>query len=130
MVRGMSKEFTFGALVPSDEPSGAVSVDVTVPHDLRYFEGHFPGDPIVPGVAQLTAIAEAQARRAFPALGPSAGVKRLKFMEALRPGDTLRLELTPKPGKVAFKLHRWLRVKETDSFALGAECSRGTLLFR
>lgn len=110
-------EFDAGDIVRNGND---VTVSIHVPSDLRYLEGHFPGDPIVPGVAQVVSLAEAQARRAWPELPFATGIKRLKFMEALRPGDELALALTFDRGekRVGFAIHR-------D----GTECSRGTLLF-
>jgi acyl-coenzyme A synthetase/AMP-(fatty) acid ligase len=61
-----------------------------VPEHLIYLEGHFPGNPVVPGVVTLRwAIAAAGAL-----LGGEphvAAVERLKFHEMLRPGDELLL---------------------------------------
>ena len=113
----MPRDFEFGA----EERDGAtVRVPVRVPDDLAYLEGHFPGDPIVPGVAQLVPLAEARARIAWPDLGGVAGVRRLKFMRGLRPGDelVLVLEREPEAPRVKFRI------------AAGQdECTRGTLLF-
>ncbi len=111
------REFEF-AEVTWQEPGVSASVEVHVPAQLRYFDGHFPGDPIVPGVAQLGPLAERQARRAWPDLGATAAVKRLKFMQALRPGDDLTLSLSRKGDKVTFKIHK-----------AGEECTRGSLAF-
>ncbi|KRO16429.1 3-hydroxyacyl-ACP dehydratase FabZ [Lacticaseibacillus saniviri] len=64
------------------------------------FQGHFPGNPIFPGVLQIEALAQAGAiallslpdfkgKTAF--LG---GVKKAKFRKMVRPGDVMRLEVT------------------------------------
>lgn len=92
---------------------------VRVPVDLRYLEGHFPGDPIVPGVAQIVALAEEPARRVWPDLGPVSGLRRVKFTRAIRPADTLTLRLVRRDAKVSFRVYK----------ADGGECSRGTLVF-
>ncbi|MCA9533926.1 MAG: hypothetical protein KC593_09610 [Myxococcales bacterium] len=110
-------EFAFGELT-WDAPDTEARVSVGVPATLRYFDGHFAGDPIVPGVAQLGPLAEAQARRAWPELGAVTSVKRLKFMQALRPEDALTLTLKRAGDKVGFAVHKG-----------ELECTRGTLVF-
>lgn len=110
-------EFEFGDLSWST-PETEVHVSVGVPATLRYFDGHFPGDPIVPGVAQLGPLAESQTRRAWPELGALLSVKRLKFMQALRPDDALALTLKRAGDKVTFALHKG-----------ELECTRGTFVF-
>lgn len=99
-------------------PGQEARVAVGVPASLRYFDGHFPHDPIVPGVAQLGPLAERQARRAWPDLGAVQGVKRLKFMQALRPEDSLVLTLKRSADKVSFAIYKG-----------ELECTRGTLVF-
>lgn len=114
----MPREFEVGA---EQREGRTVRVPVRVPEDLAYLEGHFPGNPIVPGVAQLVSLAEVRARAAWPELGPVAGVRRLKFMRGLYPGDELVVELTrtEDAARVTF------RIRCGD-----AECTKGTLLFR
>jgi predicted hotdog family 3-hydroxylacyl-ACP dehydratase len=55
-----------------------------------WFEGHFPGHPILPGVTQLTLVVEALAReRGAPtALG---GIAFVRLRQLVRPGERLRL---------------------------------------
>ncbi|MCB9597554.1 MAG: hypothetical protein H6719_32850 [Sandaracinaceae bacterium] len=77
-----------------------------VPEDLRYFEGHFEGDPIVPGIAQLLALVWAPARHAWPDLPAPRALTRLKFLAALRPGHELTVRLTRTADAVSFEIER------------------------
>ena len=57
------------------------------------FDGHFPDDPMLPGIAQIAAVAlVASAGRDFRLLE----VRRAKFMGMVRPGDTMRVRTTVK----------------------------------
>ncbi len=74
-----------------------------------FFEGHFPGRPIAPGAAQLTALVQPQIRERWPQLGEPRAVRRLKFLHELRPGDRLLLTLERQikhPAHVRFRLSR------------------------
>ena len=95
------------------------SLRVTVPVDLRYFEGHFIGDPIVPGIAQLIPIVLNRTREAWPDLGRLTSVKRLKFLGALRPGHELDVLLERGPKGVSFQILRE-----------GTVCTKGRLVFQ
>ena len=71
--------------------------------DLAVLDGHFPNEPIVPGVAQLY-WADKLAHRAFPGRGPTVEVVRLKFMRVIVPGTVLRLHLESRAGsRVQFR---------------------------
>lgn len=94
------------------------TVRVRVPADLRYFEGHFEGDPIVPGIAQLLSLVWDQAKIAWPDLPAPREVRRLKFLDALRPEDELAITLVRKPGKLSFEI-----------FKGETRCTRGSLVF-
>lgn len=72
--------------------AGKVLLQLRVPRDLIWFEGHFPGFPILPGVVQLDWAAHF-ARRYFGFDATTAGVSGLKFQNVIRPGDEPRLEL-------------------------------------
>ena len=64
-----------------------------------YFKGHFPGEPIMPGVLIIEAIAQTGAITllAIPEnKGKSVyfgGLKKAKFKRKVVPGDTLRFEI-------------------------------------
>lgn len=70
--------------------------------DEPFFAGHFPGDPLVPGVI----LTEALAQTAGIAAGRPAGhgyrlaaVRQMKFTRAVRPGEPITL-LAEKAGGV------------------------------
>ena len=73
-----------------------------------YFEGHFPGHPIMPGVLQLEAIAQVagilmmrQAENAGK-LAYFMSAEDVKWRRPVRPGDTLviNVEMTKSRGKI------------------------------
>ena len=73
-----------------------------------YFQGHFPGHPIMPGVLQLEAIAQVAgvlALRQAQNSGKLAyfmSAENFKWRKPVRPGDTLviEVELTKTRGKI------------------------------
>lgn len=72
--------------------------NVTINEEL--FNGHFPGNPVMPGVLIVEALAQtgAVALLSLPEFkGKTAyfgGIKSAKFRKVVRPGDLLRLEVT------------------------------------
>ena len=49
-----------------------------------YFKGHFPGNPIMPGVLITESLAQA---------GAIGGINKMKFKKQVVPGDRLKLEV-------------------------------------
>lgn len=76
----------------------AVRLELAVPPDLLYFDGHFAGAPILPGVVQLD-WAIAYGRRYFALPPHFRGVAALKFQHVIQPGDTVQLELLHDAAK-------------------------------
>jgi len=66
----------------------------------RWFEGHFPGDPVLPAIAQLNLIDRLLRREPGQAVA-IAGFDNLRFVEAARPGDELLIRIAAPVGESA-----------------------------
>ncbi|WP_133479777.1 hypothetical protein [Cognatilysobacter segetis] len=66
--------------------------------------GHFPGDPIVPGVVLLDRVVEA----VEATHGPLARLRlpQVKFLQPLRPGEPARIELDGAAPRWRFRVLR------------------------
>lgn len=98
---------------------------VHVPPDLVFFEGHFEGRPMLPGVAQLVALAERRAREAWPHLGPARRMVRVKFQAVILPGDELVLTLERATSDVdetvRYRLARGEEPASTGAIVFGGQ---------
>lgn len=86
--------------VPStgaEEAEGKRTFHAIVPTDYGFFDGHFPGVPILPGAAQMSEIVLPALRRAWPGLGMLTRVTKLKFTGRIGPGDTIAVVLSRSP---------------------------------
>ena len=80
------------------EPGSRVVARKRVREDEWYLAGHFPGNPIMPGVLMVEALAQAgavavlseEANRGKLVL--FAGIDDVRFKRIVRPGDLLELE--------------------------------------
>lgn len=78
-----------------------------IPADHPAFDGHFPGQPILPGVVQLSLLMQAvQARPDLQALlGARPVIDSLKFTAPVGPGAQLRISLQAQGRGVDVQLH-------------------------
>ena len=75
--------------------SKAISSDFHVPGDSTWFSGHFPGAPILPGIAQLGMVFDAIHQLGNPNMKIS-GIERVRFKQIIRPDDHLKIIAVPR----------------------------------
>jgi len=94
---------------------------LAVDAEVIYFQGHFPGNPILPGVAQLH-WAAGMAMSLFGFKQVPLEVKRLKFRNIIRPSSVLELVLEySKKGEVEFRFTSFGQVHSTGCLCFREE---------
>jgi 3-hydroxyacyl-[acyl-carrier-protein] dehydratase len=89
--------------VLSCEPGKKIIAIKNVSVNEPYFQGHFPGNPVMPGVMILEALAQAAAILSFLSLNRDStenllyyfvGIDKARFKRVVIPGDQLTLDVT------------------------------------
>lgn len=77
---------------------GVVS-EYTIPNDPYYTRGHFPGNPIVPGVILCEIMAQGSVLLFHEKLATNlalyAGMDKVRFKKTVRPGDKVTVRSSP-----------------------------------
>ena len=93
----------------SDSIAASRTVEVPVAH--RAFDGHFPGRPVLPGVALLAEVLETALRE--PALAACVGSEPrlavVKFLAPVGPGATLEIEFRLGPRVLEWRVREGAR---------------------
>lgn len=87
--------------------SAAFDLCVAVPDDHPAFAGHFPGQPLLPGVVLLAWVLEAVLAQPHLAqrLGSAPKLASAKFLAPVLPGDVLRVTVLDESAGLRFEVH-------------------------
>lgn len=98
--------------------TGVKNVTMNEPH----FQGHFPGNPIMPGVTIIEAMAQTAAVMVGTELGMEdknmqvyfMAIDKCKFRRMVVPGDVLEMKLTTTRGKPGGKVWKFSGVAQVE----------------
>lgn len=117
--------FVFVREIISCEPGRSVEARTVFDEPHPMFAGHFPGNPIVPGVILTEALAQAAGIAAASGCPETArplfllsAIRTMKFFQAVRPGDQIDLS-AEKIGATETLLQ--FKVRATVNGAVAAE---------
>ena len=84
--------------IPNITPEG-ITTRFSVPGSSPWFSGHFPGFPILPGIAQIylafTAVQEIEMRKGRQVVLDE--IKRVRFKRMITPDERIDLAVAPDP---------------------------------
>jgi 3-hydroxyacyl-[acyl-carrier-protein] dehydratase len=95
-----------------------MTIAIAVPADGPLFEGHFPGRPILPGIAELALVASALAPEGAPT--DVAAIPFARFRGLVLPGDLLEVASSPRgQGGVRFEVRRGSAIVANGALIFG-----------
>ena len=105
-------------IVPLKSAVGIKNVTINEP----FFQGHFPGVPIMPGVKIVEALAQTSAVMVGVSLGLAdknlliyfMGIDNCRFRRKVIPGDTLELKVNVLRGKIGSKVWKFSGAASVD----------------
>ena len=104
-----------------DDLKSAIGIK-NVTFNEPFFQGHFPGAPIMPGVTIVEALAQTAAVMVGVSLGLAdknlliyfLGIDNCKFRRKVVPGDRLELKVEVLRGKIGSKVWKFSGVASVD----------------
>ena len=88
-------------IVEMDQEAGTVVGIKNLTMNEEFFQGHFPGNPVMPGVLQMEAMAQVAGVMLNSREGNAGktayfmSMNKVKFRKMVTPGDQLRIEIEP-----------------------------------
>ena len=118
--------FVWVSRILACEPGISITAELDVDPELPLFAGHFPGNPVLPGVIIMEALAQAScccimaAPQYAGSLGLFAAMDKVKFRRQVLPGEALQLQST------IVKSGSRMCVAEVVASVGGAVCAQAT----
>jgi 3-hydroxymyristoyl/3-hydroxydecanoyl-(acyl carrier protein) dehydratase len=96
-------------------------IELIAPRDLFYFDGHFPGVPILAGVVQIQWVITS-GRQCFDLPPIFRGIHALKFQRVITPDKPVTLELLHEPIKscLSFRITSAVGIHTSGKVMFGA----------
>ncbi len=94
----------------------------TIPSDHPSLPGHFPGNPVVPGVVVMDRVLDALEAECGVQLG-ALRLPQVKFMQPLLPGQTANVSLEGVAPKWRFRVHHGERLIASGEVVLTVEAA-------
>lgn len=84
------------------DPDKSIEATKNVTIDESFFQGHFPGNPVMPGVLIIETLAQAasililKSPKFYKKTAYLGAIHKARFRKVVRPGDVLKLKVTMK----------------------------------
>jgi len=125
-------------LIPGREPSGELTVvdsqadarvvtsSISLDEASPLLSGHFPGEPIFPGVAQLGWVLLAAEKLERRTVRLSA-LRDFRLRQVVGPGDVIDVIVTraTTPGEIRFEIRKGAKVASSGVLVLGSTPPHG-----
>lgn len=82
----------------TDGPGSALTLTKKLAADEPYLSGHYPGNPVYPGVFQLD-LCYSLLREWFGPDSVVTAIESIRFVKPAHPGDSIRISATNKPAR-------------------------------
>ena len=86
-----------------EKTENSVALEFSIPETSPYFDGHFPGVPILPAVAQVDLIVRF-AEEHFGISIDISKINRIKFSNPIRPDNLLLCFIESEKRNIVFKI--------------------------
>ncbi len=93
--------------------------------DSLWFSGHFPDAPILPGIAQLAMVRDVIRERVGDF--QISEIRRVRFKQMIRPGDSIRISVRPSGGGTAFSFRLTVNGEPACTGTMTGKTGAGTM---